>query len=409
MAAPAAGSFQALHPQLCLALHAGLDARGMVLAGAASLLPACSGGSASAPLGERNQAPPFELECELDLAAMVSPGCWAPEPHADADKALTLDLVHKDLEPLLLAARRSVALCERGAARSAALTLQTLADSLFINSERFGLRGLADWRRSAAADSSVNRQAAQIVEDASDSVEADVLQLWGELEELLATAWGLIVSPAGLASKDLAVLTQWADAWTRSLDPASTWSDHRQPWLARRGLTLFANSVEVDVAAEISLGWPVDGPAPLPVSAYIAGGLSATPAAVALAETVRAALLSLTYAQLATPTAQIIIDELEAATTRAAFCEACCSCGGVPVTFGEAERPAGYRWHGLFAVATGFGGGFESVGMRESGMSHDVRHRRWVQMLQLEWRPAASSEDGGAILLQFMLNFCSML
>ena len=305
--------------------------------------------------------------------------------------------MREDLAPLLRAARRSVSLCERGAARSAALTLQTLVDSVFIHCERFGLRALADWR--SAAGGTANRQAARVVDDASDTVEAEISQLWGELEELLAAAWSLVVSPEGLGPKDLALLTQWVDAWSRSLDPASAWSDHRRPWLARRGLTLFANPDEEDHTANVSMGWPAAvGLQPLPVSSHTAGGPSTNPAAVRVMDTVRAALLGLTFAQLSAPIAQIIIDECESTTTRDAFAEACSSCGGVPATFGEAERPASYRWHGLFALATGLGGGFEAVGMRESRLSHDVVHRRWVQMLQLDWRPAAASGCGEVVL-----------
>ena len=43
-----------------------------------------------------------------------------------------------DLEPLLRAARRAVQLVLNGAPKSAALTLQTLIDGLFINAERYG-------------------------------------------------------------------------------------------------------------------------------------------------------------------------------------------------------------------------------------------------------------------------------
>ena len=104
---------------------------------------------------------------------------------------------------------------------------------------------------------------------------------------------------------------------------------------------------------------------------------------------VREALLGLTYAQLEEPLLQIVIGDFSLG--RREFIQACEGCAGVPATFGEAERPAVYRWYGLFGISSGFGGGFEAVAMRESGTSQLVRIRRWLQLMQLEWRPAGET------------------
>ena len=144
-ATPATATFASAHPQLWLALHAGPDAAGLVAGDreeAAGRWPAsaadCS--AATAPLGERNAAarsgPPFALECELDLGAVVAPAHWAPAPHGET--IARAERVRLDLEPLLRAARRAVQLVLNGAPKSAALTLQTLIDGLFINAERYG-------------------------------------------------------------------------------------------------------------------------------------------------------------------------------------------------------------------------------------------------------------------------------
>ena len=78
------------------------------------------------------------------------------------------------------------------------------------------------------------------------------------------------------------------------------------------------------------------------------------------------------------------------------------------VTFGEVERPAVYRWYGLFGISTGFGGGFEAIAMRESSASNSVRIRRWLHLMQLEWRPSgetvadtttAEEEERGEVIL----------
>jgi hypothetical protein len=105
--------------------------------------------------------------------------------------------------------------------------------------------------------------------------------------------------------------------------------------------------------------------------------------------------MGLTYTQLAAPVLQIIIGELSLG--RDDFLQACEGCAGsVPATFGEIERPAVYRWHGLFGIAAGFGGGFEAVAMRDSGTSQLVRVRRWLHLMQLEWRPVVAEGAGRA-------------
>jgi hypothetical protein len=117
---------------------------------------------------------------------------------------------------------------------------------------------------------------------------------------------------------------------------------------------------------------------------------------------IREALLGLTYAQLGEPLLQIVIGDLSIG--RREFVQACEGCAGVPATFGEPERPAAYRWHGLFGISTGFGGG---VAMRESSTSQLVRVRRWLQLMQVEWRPSgetvangnAKEEERGEVLL----------
>lgn len=87
---------------------------------------------------------------------------------------------------------------------------------------------------------------------------------------------------------------------------------------------------------------------------------------------------------------QIVIGELS--ICRHEFVQACETCAGVPTTFGEAERPVVYRWYGLFGISNGFGGGSEAVAMRESSTSEVVRVRRWLQMMQLEWRPSGETK-----------------
>ena len=87
--------------------------------------------------------------------------------------------------------------------------------------------------------------------------------------------------------------------------------------------------------------------------------------------------------------------------------------GGIASTFGELARPPVFRWYGLAAIATAFGGGFEAVAMREgvaatahattspSRHQQQRRQRRWVQMLQLERR------RGGGELVLTLWTWCA--
>ena len=144
MAAPSADSaFATSHPQLWLALQVGLDANGCIdskrWSAETFALPG-HGSIAETPLGERltsaRSAVPFELESELDLGALVSPSHWAPAP---VTKGTTpMQQVCADLAPLLYYAKRAVQFAHNGALRSAALTLQTVTDNIFINCERYG-------------------------------------------------------------------------------------------------------------------------------------------------------------------------------------------------------------------------------------------------------------------------------
>ena len=144
MADPWAGSaFASSQPQLWLALQVGLDANGCI---DSSFQPAVSlpspehGSIAEVPLGERPAAArstvPFGLESELDLAAVISPSYWAPAPLAEG--RTSVEQTRADLQPLLRSANRAVRFAQGGALRSAALTLQTITDNLFINCERYG-------------------------------------------------------------------------------------------------------------------------------------------------------------------------------------------------------------------------------------------------------------------------------
>ncbi len=142
-APPAESAFAASQPQLWLALQVGLDANGRIDSDRPSAVtfPSPEHGSiAENPLGEHHAAArdvvPFELESELDLAALVSPSHWAPAPRTEGNTPM--QQVCADLEPLLYSARRAVRLAHCGALRSAALTLQTILDNLFINCERYG-------------------------------------------------------------------------------------------------------------------------------------------------------------------------------------------------------------------------------------------------------------------------------
>ena len=144
MAAPWTGSeFASSQPQLWLALQVGLDANGCIDSSIQSTIPLPSpehGSIAEVPLGERPAAArstiPFELECELDLAAIISPSYWAPAPLAEG--STSVEQTHADLQLMLWSANRAVRFAQRGALRSAALTLQTITDNLFINCERYG-------------------------------------------------------------------------------------------------------------------------------------------------------------------------------------------------------------------------------------------------------------------------------
>ena len=74
----------------------------------------------------------------------------------------------------------------------------------------------------------------------------------------------------------------------------------------------------------------------------------------------------------------------------------CLKHGGTAATFGvnmEPHRPPVFRWYGLQSIATAFGGGFESVAMRDAVPTREtagVSRRRWIQMLQLEWHGEVS-------------------
>ena len=255
-----------------------------------------------------------------------------------------------------------------------------------------------------------------------------------------------------LAPGHAAVLTRWVDAWSSCLDPGSVWSGHTRTWLSMRGLVLKLSADKgngpLHSRRPVCIGWPglVEGLEPLPESCAAqsqpasTGGTLNDGASILVATVstiqqlpqphraisaacasyrislhvlihlsvcrscqIQEALHGLTYAQLREPLLQILIGDLSIG--RREFVQACEGCAGVPATFGEIERPAIYRWYGLFGISTAFGGG---VAMRESSTNQLARVRRWLQLMQLEWRPSGETvanattkedEERGEVLL----------